>query len=458
MDGKETRRCHVVAMPYPGRGHINIMMNLCELLAARANNIVITFVVTQEWLGLLDSQSTAASIRFGTIPNCIPSERGRAADMLGFIDAVRTKTEEHLELLLDRLDPPPSIIVADSYLASAVIVGNRRNIPVASVWPMSASMYAVLHHFDLLRQNGHFPADLTEVGNEVVDYIPGMTPTRISDLPTIFSDRDQLVLFRALEILSWLPKAQYLLFSTIYEIEAPVVDSLRDRFSFPVYHVGPLIPYFKLVDDSSMKTNPRKGLDYLQWLDLQPKNSVLYVSFGSFLSVSNAQMDEIVAGLRDSGVRYMWVVRDDHVSGFKEGLGAGGLRVPWCDQLRVLCHASVGGFWTHCGWNSTLEAMFGGVPMLTFPIAWDQFPNSKLIVEDWKIGWRLKKQEGVEKLIKREEIAGIVQRFMDVESIEVQEMRTRARELGDICGRAIRNNGSSENDMGGFIRDILGEH
>lgn len=291
-----------------------------------------------------------------------------------------------------------------------------------------------------------------------MDYIPGMTPTRISDLPTIFSDRGQLVLFRALEILSWLPKAQYLLFSTIYEIEAPVVDSLRDRFSFPVYHVGPLIPYFKLVDDSSMKTNPRKGLDYLQWLDLQPKNSVLYVSFGSFLSVSNAQMDEIVAGLRDSGVRYMWVVRDDHVSGFKEGLGAGGLRVTWCDQLRVLCHASVGGFWTHCGWNSTLEAMFGGVPMLTFPIAWDQFPNSKLIVEDWKIGWRLKKQEGVEKLIKREEIAGIVQRFMDVESIEVQGMRTRARELGDICGRAIRKNGSSENDMGGFIRDILGEH
>lgn len=161
MDGKQTRRCHVVAMPYPGRGHINIMMNLCELIAARANNILITFVVTEEWFGLLDSQSKAASIRFGTIPNCIPSERGRAADMLGFIDAVRTKTEEHLELLLDRLDPPPSIILADSYLASAVIVGNRRNIPVASVWPMSASMYAVLHHFDLLRQNGHFPADLT---------------------------------------------------------------------------------------------------------------------------------------------------------------------------------------------------------------------------------------------------------------------------------------------------------
>lgn len=100
-------------------------------------------------------------------------------------------------------------------------------------------------------------------------------------------------------------------------------------------------------------------------------------------------MDEIGVGLRDTGVRYLWVMRGE-TSEFKEGCGIMGTVVPWCDQLRVLCHSSVGGFWSHCGCNSTSEAVFGGVPMLTFLLYWDQTPNSKLIVEDWKIGWRMK--------------------------------------------------------------------
>ncbi|GFZ13429.1 UDP-Glycosyltransferase superfamily protein [Actinidia rufa] len=116
----------VVAMPYPGRGHINPMMNLCKLLVSRNDRIAITFVVTEEWLGILRSEPKPANIRFGTVPNVIPSEIGRGADLASFYEAVMTKLQEPFERLLDRLEP--SVIVYDTFLSWMVGVGNRRSI------------------------------------------------------------------------------------------------------------------------------------------------------------------------------------------------------------------------------------------------------------------------------------------------------------------------------------------
>lgn len=170
-------------------------------------------------------------------------------------------------------------------------------------------------------------------------------------------------------------------------------------------------------------------------------------------------MEEIIYGVQNSNVRYLWVIRDD-ISQF-DGVETlddkgRGLITPWCDQLRVLCHPSIGGFWTHCGWNSTLEAIYAGVPMLTFPIFWDQVPNSKQIVEDWKIGWRAKRNT-LEKdwiLIEREEIANIVQRFMDFDNEEVMQMRRKVEELKIMCRGALTKGGSSYANLDSFISDI----
>ncbi|XVF46193.1 hypothetical protein PTKIN_Ptkin03bG0007700 [Pterospermum kingtungense] len=373
---------HVVALPYPGRGHVNPMMNLCKLLCSKTPDILITFVVTEEWFGFIGSDNKPANVRFRTIPNVIPSEHGRAKDFPAFVAAVFTKMKAPFEDLLDRLELPVTAIIADTYASWTIEVGRRRNIPVASFWTMSPSVLSVLHHFDFLVEHQHFPAELSEKGNELVDYLPGITSIRLADLPTFFSGRGRQVLQLALECVSSVPKAQYLLFTSVYELDFQVIDAFKAKLSFPVYAVGPSIPYLDLKQNSSTTPSPDHCHDYLQWLDSQPKGSVLYVSLGSFLSVSAAQMDEIVAGVQDSGVRYLWVSRGD-LSRFKDCCDGQGLVIPWSDQLRVLCHPSVGGFWTHCGWNSALEAAYAGVPMLTFPIFWDQIPNGKQIVEDW---------------------------------------------------------------------------
>lgn len=133
---------HLVTMPYPARGYINPMMNFCKMLLSNDNTrlILVTFVVTEEWLGFIGSDS----MRFATIPNVVPS------DHPGFLEAVMTKMEASFEELLNRLQPPPTAIVSDTFLYWAVVVGSRRNIPVALFSTMSASIFFVLHHHHLL--------------------------------------------------------------------------------------------------------------------------------------------------------------------------------------------------------------------------------------------------------------------------------------------------------------------
>lgn len=295
------------------------------------------------------------------------------------------------------------------------------------------------------------------MGNELVDYIPGLPPTRIADLPTCLYGKGNQILNKALESISTTEtKAQYLLLASPYELEQQVIDALTTKLSpFPVYHIGPNIPYYKL-DSPNYSSRNTSHADHSEWLDKQPRGSVLYVSQGSLFSTSKAQMEEITSGLRDSGVRYFWVGREEH-SRLRENCGGGnGMVVPWCDQLRVLCHPSIGGFWSHCGWNSTSEAAFAGVPMLNFPIYWDQVTNSKMVVEDWKMGWKVKRGFGDEEvLVGRQEIAGIVRRFMDVEKEEeVRDMRRRACELRDTCRRAVGKGGSSDAHIEAFLNDI----
>ena len=149
-----TPPCHVVAVPYPGRGHVNAMVNLCRLLAAR-DGVTATVVVTEEWLGLVSTPAATLGprVRFEAIPNEVPSEHGRAGDMVGFVEAVYTRMEAPFERLLDQLlaaPLAPAAIVADVFVPWTVGVGARRGVPVCSMCPISATMFAVQYNFHLL--------------------------------------------------------------------------------------------------------------------------------------------------------------------------------------------------------------------------------------------------------------------------------------------------------------------
>ncbi|XP_057809116.1 UDP-glycosyltransferase 87A1-like [Salvia miltiorrhiza] len=446
------RVCHVVAVPYPGRGHVNPMMNLCKLLASSKPDLLITVVLTEEWLGLIGAEEKPPSIRFATIPNVLPSEQERAADMPSFVGATQTKMGEPFERLMERLVEPVHFIIADTFLFWAIEFGNRRNIPVASLWPMPASVFSLFYHLDLLERNGDHPFDVSERGEERIDYVPGIKSIRLIDIPSIAYMKDQRLITLVRRIFFNLTNAQYLLISSIYELEPQMMEALKQEFPFPIYTFGPAIPYLNLQNLTSFSTNQS---DYFAWLNSQPPSSVLYVSLGSFLSVSQAQMDEIADGLRASGVRFLWVARGE-AKRLQERCGETGKVVPWCEQLKVLCHPSVGGFWTHGGWNSTMECIFAGLPMICFPIILDQTTIRKHVVEDWKIGLDAKKNlQAPGDLLKSGEIAQLVKKFMDLESFERREMTGRAKEFGETIREAISDGGSSMTNLASLLNHIV---
>lgn len=154
-------RCHVVAIPYPGRGHINPLMSLCRRLASRG--LLVSVVLTEEWVGLLGSGSAPPplpNLRLVSIPNVIPSERGRGADLTGFAQAVYTKMEAPVDRLLERLEPPADSMLVDSNLVWAAEIGRRRSIPLTSCWTEAASVLSALLRFGELNDGGQAPVDL----------------------------------------------------------------------------------------------------------------------------------------------------------------------------------------------------------------------------------------------------------------------------------------------------------
>jgi len=275
---------------------------------------------------------------------------------------------------------------------------------------------------------------------------------RLADFPlNDDSSLSKRMLQMCLKGFQWIHKAQYLLFTSIYELESQAIDTLKSKLPLPIYTIGPAIPYF-----INLKINPKPNTtnSYIEWLDSQPIGSVLYIAQGSFFSASSEQIDEIANALCESNVRFLWVARGE-ATRLKEICGHMGLVLEWCDQLRVLSHSSIGGFWSHCGWNSTKEGVISGVPFLTFPINFDQPFNSKMIVEDWKIGLRVKEDVKRDILVKKCEILKLVSEFMDLDSDLTRDIREKSRKLKKICGDAIGNGGSADNVLNAFIGDIL---
>lgn len=229
----------------------------------------------------------------------------------------------------------------------------------------------------------------------------------------------------------------------------------------PVLTIGPTVPSKYL--DKRIQNDDEYGLDLytldatisLNWLTTKPPRSVIYVAFGSMADLSNKQMEELAWGLQTSNFNFLWVVRVSEQpklpKSFLQYLGDKGLIVNWSPQVKLLQDEAVGCFFSHCGWNSTIEALSLGVPMVGMPQWTDQPPNAKLVEDVWKVGVRVKVNE--EGIVSREEIKNCIREVMEGE--RSREIRGNCEKWKELAIEAISEGGTSDKNIDEFVSKLI---
>ncbi|KAK6161554.1 hypothetical protein DH2020_004935 [Rehmannia glutinosa] len=298
-------------------------------------------------------------------------------------------------------------IIADTLCSWPATIAKKYNMVNVSLWTAPATVFSINYHLDLLKQNGHFP--FTGDGENHINYIPGVQSI-----------------------------------------------STRDLMSY-IQHPN-IKPVLVQITLKGFDQEPLAESDCTGWLHSKPPGSVLYVSFGSFAQSNKQLTAELAHGLLSSEVHFVWIIRPDVVGengiddilpiGFEDVIKDRGLIVPWCNQNRVLSSPAIGGFLTHCGWNSIMESIWHGVPMICYPFYVDQPTNRKLVVDDWKIGINLCEGERVT----REEVASKINVVMNGE--KSAELKREIKKVSEKLHDSLGSGGSSERNFNRFVDDL----
>ncbi|XP_022865111.1 UDP-glycosyltransferase 86A1-like [Olea europaea var. sylvestris] len=470
---KSSQKPHAIMIALPFQGHINPSVNLVMKLASKG--CAITFVHTEFIHQMLSKSQNSSSeldlfaearesgldIRYTTISDGFPVEFDRFLHSNEYWESMLrdfpARVDEFVGKII-RSDPQSAyFLIADTYYTWPATIARKHNLVDVSFWTEPALVFSIAYHLDLLRENGHFPCkDNIE---ENLNYIPGVSSINTRDLMPFLKESsrttmEQKVVVKIFDVDEQVKKADFILQNTVQELEFEAISALNQKQ--PIYPIGP-INFSTGFTKPAISQNLWAQTDTKTWLDSKPSSSVLYVSFGSLVQTSKQIIQEIAHGLLLSKVSFLWVVRSDIVNsndtdvlplGFADDIKDQGLIVQWCNQNMVLSHPAIVGFMTHCGWNSVLESIWCGVPMICYPLSSDQPTNRKLVVDDWKIGINLCDGE----LVTREEVVEKIDNLRsgtisDGLKIEIKKVRT-------ILQKALAVDGSSEKNFDQFIKDL----
>ncbi|KAK7838128.1 anthocyanidin 3-O-glucosyltransferase 5 [Quercus suber] len=455
-------KAHVAVLPSPGMGHIIPFLELAKQLVVRHGIHVSLLNITTEASAaqnqLLHSPTLPPNLKVIDLPPVDIS--ALVTEDAGIVTRLCINVQESLKPLksvLIELGKPQALII-DLFCTQAFEICNELSIPTYTLFTCSTAFLA----FSL-----YLPTLDREVECEYVDLpepvqVPGCTPIRIEDLPDQVRNRKideyKWVLFH----FNRTPLATGIFLNSWEDFELASLKAIREHPFYkqiatpPVHPVGPLIK-----EDEPLT---ELGAKCVAWLDKQPLDSVLFVSLGSGGTLTNAQLTELAWGLELSQQRFILVARKptdgsasgsffnvdgDRVNdpkaylpeGFLERTKGVGLVVPsWAPQVAVLRHPSTGAFLSHCGWNSTLESITYGVPMIAWPLYAEQRMNAAMLVEE--VGVAVKPMVGEGKgVVEREEIERMVRMVMEGE--EGKAIRGRAKELEHSASQGLNFGGSS---------------
>ncbi|KAI3517395.1 hypothetical protein L1887_16609 [Cichorium endivia] len=458
MDSKSSSPQHVLIFPCPAQGHVNVMLKLTELLLSAGLHI--TFLIAAKDHDRLSRFTTVHSrlnsypgFRFYVIHGLYegPMDTDEKLSLM-LIDSLPKVTTPLLRNLL--LDSQVTCLIADGILGFSLEAAEGTGVPVMFFRTISACAFWAYFCIPDLINSGDLPFQATDM-DEIISNVKGMEGfLRRRDLPSFCRSGLNNRTFQDItSITRRTPAAHALILNTFDDLEGPIISQIQNHCP-NIYTIGPLHAHLKARSTSkSTSSNSlfQEDTTCITWLDQQAPKSVLYVSFGSLATLTREQLVEFWHGLVNSGKLFLWVIREDLVhenkvpSELKVGTKERGYLVKWAPQEEVLAHRSVGAFLTHNGWNSTLESIVEGVPMVSWPFYADQQPNSRFVEAVWKLGLDMK--DTCDRMI----VEKIVKEVMEVRKEEFIESANR---MSKLAKAAVSSGGSSYRNLDRLIEDI----
>ncbi|EXC16184.1 UDP-glycosyltransferase 86A1 [Morus notabilis] len=413
------RPIHAIVMPVPLQGHVIPAVNLALKLAS--NGFTITFINNEIIRHKITTSHPPANfdgsendifcgarecgldIRHRTVGDGFPLSFDRLANDERYLEegqlhAVPVLMDELVgDIVKEARDPPVSCLIADGFFTWPSMIAEKYDLVFVSFWTEPALVFTLYYHLDLLKTNGHYASH--DNREDTIDYIPGVKAIEPKDLPSYLQETDvSTVMHRLIDVaFKDVKRADFVLCNTVEELESKPISALQEKQ--PFYAIGPLFP--SGLTKGVVPTSLRPESNCTQWLNTKPHGSVLYVSFGSFLTSRKSDIDEIALGLALSKVNFIWVLRHDVVSYEEpyvlpiefEEVKDRGLTVTWTNQAEIT--------------------------------------NKKLIVDDWKIGLNL--SDG--KPLTRFDVAAKINRLMSGKSsaeLKTETMKDSYNEYGGL--------------------------
>ncbi|KAD5961113.1 hypothetical protein E3N88_12586 [Mikania micrantha] len=471
-----THSPHMVLFPFMSKGHTIPLLHLARLLVNRGSMVtVFTTKANHPFIAqfLETCPHGSISILDLNFPNDVEGvpQGIESTDKLPSIALFRqfgvaTKLmQPQFEEYLDNL-PNVTCIISDGFLSWTLASANKFGIPRLSFYGMNAYSSAVSRDVGLNLWGPDSDDELITVPG-----FPWIKVTR-NDFDKPFNQRDPTdPLFDFLtESLIATANSYGLIMNSFYEVEPLFIDYLNGEAKPKIWCVGPLCLVEAPATTDNKQTNAPSNIsipstkpkapEWIEWLDqkLAKGISVLYVAFGSQAEISIQQMEAISKGLEQSEVSFLWVVRKGDQTGILDELeqrvGERGMIVKrWVNQMEILSHKSVNGFVSHCGWNSVLESICSGVPILAWPMMAEQHLNARMVVEEIKIGLRVETCDGsVKGFVKPDGLKKMVKELMEGE--KGKEIRKKVKEVGAAAKRAMADDGSSWRTLNQLINEL----
>ncbi|KFK39632.1 hypothetical protein AALP_AA3G268800 [Arabis alpina] len=456
---------HVMLVSFPGHGHCNPLLRLGKLLASKG--LLITFVTTEAW-----GKKMRATNR---IQDRVLKPIGKGYLRYDFFDDGISEDDEairndfnilrpHLELvgkreiknLVKRYEEvtkqPVTCLINNPFVSWVCDVAEDLQIPCAVLWVQSCACLASYYYYH--NKLVDFP---TKTEPEIQVQIPCMPVLKHDEIPTFIHPSTPYPALGEVIIdqIKRLHKPFAVLMDTFDSLEQEIIDHMSNLCRPNVIRpLGPLYKMAKTVTgDISEPTD-----QCMEWLDSQPDSSVVYISFGTVAYLKQEQIDEIAYGVLNADVSFLWVIRLQDLGVNKarhvlpEEVKKKGKIVEWCPQEKVLAHPSVVCFVTHCGWNSTMEAVSSGVPTVCLPQWGDQVTDAVYLIDVLKMGVRLGRGEAEDRVVPREEVA---ERLREVTRGEkAKELKKNALKWKEEAEAAVARGGSSDRNIEDFVEKL----